>query len=119
MATTTRRKAAPPIQRVLSEVPENTDVYHDDFPKGETAEDRQQLEANNMIYQVIRDHKQREHEKQMSVLRDAQSITETMTQKRREADENRSVVTASFSYANNLRYVSINSGGDPRILLGI
>lgn len=54
----------------------------------------------------------------MTVLRDAQSITETMIQKRREADENRSVVTASFSYANNLRYVSINSGGDPRILLG-
>jgi hypothetical protein len=67
---------------------------------------------------VIRDHKQREHEKQMEVLRDAQSITDTMLRKRREADENRSVITASSMYANNARYVDINSGFDPRIRLG-
>jgi hypothetical protein len=41
-----------------------------------------------------------------------------MVRKRREADENKSVITSSHMYANNAHYVSINSGRDHRIELG-
>lgn len=101
-------------------------------------------DINNMIYEAIMEHRQREMQTQKEVLRDNQSITETMvrynsmisalsnfckwlgsifmpirsSRKRREADENKSVVTACHMYANNAQYVAINSGDDSRIELG-
>lgn len=79
-------------------------------------DDGDSRETNNVLYQAIMLHKQRENERQMAVLRENQRITETMVRKRKEANENRlSAITSCSMYTNNAKYVNVNSGKDSRI----
>ena len=74
-------------------------------------------EATNLLFQALRNHKQKEMEQQAKILSDTKSIAESMLSKRRAADETKTVVSAAASYANNAHYMSINSGNNKQIKL--
>ena len=63
------------------------------------------------------EHKQREANQQMSVLRENQSIAENLIKKKKEANENRLAVAASNMYADNHTYSKVNGGKDSRVKL--
>jgi hypothetical protein len=61
-------------------------------------------DANAQLYQALMLHKQQEQQRVQRVLKDNQSITEAMLQKRKEAQQSRLVVSAiGEQYVNNAR----------------
>lgn len=74
-------------------------------------------DANNLLYKALQDKKQRDAEKRNAIFHQNRTIMEARMQKQLAAGENKSVVSACSSYANNMQYVRVNSGQEPGILL--